>query len=197
MSLNYYVIDTETTGLKAGFNEVTEISIIRCSDRHQLTRKILAEFPERVSPQALAATNRTFEDLLVGESKEKIVEECNAFFMQDGLTPEHRCMVAHNAAFDKRFCHALWESCRSSFVAICWMDTIKFAKDWSKKVGILPENFKLASVLKFANISPLPGAHNAGADARNTYLIWKKGMDLEMDHLNAIRRYPHYMLADG
>jgi DNA polymerase III alpha subunit (gram-positive type) len=189
--LNYYIIDTETTGLRAGFQEVTEISIVRCSDRHQLTRKIRAEFPERASEQALQVTNRTFEDLLEGDTKEDVVSSCEAFFAQDGKTAEHRCMVAHNAPFDKRFCHSLWESCGKNFPAVCWMDTIKFAKDWSKQIGILPKNFKLGSVLKFANITPMPGAHDAGSDARNTYPVWKKGMDVGIDHLGSIKRYPH------
>jgi len=190
-NLSYYIIDTETTGLKAGHNEVTEISIVRCSDRHQLTRKIRAEFPERASEQALIVTNRTFEDLLDGDAKEDVVAEYEAWLEQDGLTPEHRCMVAHNAPFDKRFCHALWESCGKEFPAICWMDTIAYAKDWAKHIGKMPENFKLGTVLKFANITPMPGAHDAGSDARNTYLVWKKGMDNGIDHLGSIRRYPH------
>ena len=197
--LNYYIIDTETTGLKADFCEVTEISIVRCSDRHQLTRKIKAEFPERASEQALRVTNRTFEDLLEGDAKEDVVSACEAFFAQDGQTAEHRCMVAHNAPFDKSFCHALWSSCGKEFPAICWMDTIKFARDWSVQTGVLPEtltktgkpSYALASVLKFANIIPMPGAHDAGSDARNTYLIWKKGMDMGIDHLGSIKRYPH------
>jgi DNA polymerase III epsilon subunit-like protein len=191
MSLNYYVIDTETTGLTSGHHEVTQISIIRCSDRNQLTRKIRAEFPERAQPQALQITNRTFEDLLEGDSKEKVVDECNEFFAQDSLTIEHRCLIAHNSNFDCRFCHALWANCKKEFPAIYWMDTIKFAKDWSKQTGIAPENFKLASVLKFANITPMQGQHEAGADARNTYLLWKRGTELGIDHLNAIKRCPH------
>ncbi len=197
--LSYYIIDTETTGLKAGHHEVTEISIVRCLDRHQLTKKVLADFPERVSAKALEVTNRTFEDLLEGDPKEEVVSFCDSFFEQDGKTAEHRCMVAHNAVFDQRFCHALWASCGKSFPAICWMDTIKFAKEWSTKIGVLPEtltktgkpSFALASVLKFAKITPMPGAHDAGSDARNTYLVWKKGMELGVDHLGAIKRYPH------
>jgi DNA polymerase III epsilon subunit-like protein len=191
MSLVYYVIDTETTGLEAGYNEVTEISIVRCLDRNQLTKQIRAEFPERASDIALEVTNRTFEDLLEGESKEDAVAACEAFFAQDGKTPEHRCIVAHNAPFDKRFCHALWESCGKSFPAIVWMDTIALVKVWAKKIGQQPKNHKLGTVLKFANITAMPGAHDAGSDARNTYLLWKKGMGENIDYLSATRRYPH------
>lgn len=193
MGLEFYVIDTETTGLKAGFNEVTDVSIIRCSDRNQLTQKVKINFPERASDQALEITGRKFEDLLGGEAKEKVVDLCNNFFAQDGKTDEHRCIVAHNAAFDKRFCHALWGSCGKQFPAICWMDTIKFAKNWSKKIGQVPKDFKLGTVLKFAKITPLPGVHKADSDARNTYLIWKKGMNLNIDYLGTIVRYPHIL----
>ena len=37
----------------------------------------------------------------------------------------------------------------------------------------------------------MPGEHNAGSDARNTYLLWRRGMDIGIDHLPAIKRYPH------
>lgn len=195
--LEYYIIDTETTGLKAGHNEVTEISIIRCKDRHQLTRRIKAEHPERASDMALEITGLTFEDLLNGDKKEDVVTACETFFNQDGKTPEHRCMVAHNASFDKRFCHALWESCNKQFPSVIWLDTIKLAKLWSKKVGIKPDNFKLGTVLKFAAIKPMPGAHDAGSDARNTYLFWKKAMDNDLDYLAATKRYPHNFVKEG
>lgn len=192
--LEYYVIDTETTGLKAGHNEVTEISIVRCRDRHQLTRQIRAEFPERANDVALRITGKTFEDLLEGDDKEDVVNACNLFFNQDGLTPEHRCIVAHNAPFDKRFCHALWESCGQQFPAIVWLCTIKLSKLWSQKLGSKPENFQLGTMLKYAGIKPMPGAHDAGSDARNTYLLWSKGMASDLDYLQATKRYPHNIM---
>lgn len=196
-SIEYYVLDTETTGVNTKKHEVTEISIVRCSDRHQLTRLIKAEHPENVQPQALEATGRTYEDLLKGESRHTAVAACNAFFEQDGKTPEHRCIVAHNAGFDKRFCHALWESCEQNFPAVMWMDTIKVFKLWCEGLGRKPENFKLGTVVKFAGIKAMPGAHDAGSDARNTYLLWKKAMDLKLDYLAATKRYPHHVIQQG
>ena len=195
MGLHYYIIDTETTGLKAGYHEITEISIIRCTDRHQLTKKIRASYPDRANAISLEKTNRTMADLLVGDDKMSVIQACNTFFAQDGVSSEDRCIVAHNSAFDKRFCHATWESAGLVFPANNWMDTIKFAKEWAKRVGNEPANYQLATVLKFANIKPMPGAHDAGSDARNTYLFWKKGMDmaqnLGINHLQAIKREPH------
>jgi len=189
--MEYYIIDTETTGLKAGHHEITDISIVRCTDRAQLTKKIKIDHPDRVSMQALEVTGRNYEDILGGEDKFEVVERCEEFWREDGLTPEHRCMVAHNAPFDKRFCHALWEDVGKEFPVVCWMDTIKFAKTWAKEIGVYQKSFKLELALKFAGISELPGAHTAAGDARNTYLLWKKGMDNGVDHLPAIQRYPH------
>jgi len=193
MGLSYYVIDTETTGLKAGWHEVTEISIIRCSDRHQLTKNIKAEHPERVEQKALDVTGRTFESILEGDDKESVVEKCEEFWEEDGLTPEHRCLIAHNASFDKRFCHALWESVGKQFPVVCWLDTIRFTKEWTKKLGVYRKSYKLASALEFAGIDPFKGAHEAGSDARNTYLLWKKAMDAKVNHLPAITRWPHIL----
>jgi DNA polymerase III epsilon subunit-like protein len=189
--LNYYVIDTETTGLTPGHHEVVEISIIRCSDRHQLTKFIKAEHPDRSSPYALKITKKSMADLKVGESKEDVVSACNNFFNQDNKTPEHRCIVAHNAKFDKNFCHALWQSVNQEFPAVCWLDTMSLAKKWAKKNGINRPKLSLASVINFTGVMPVPGEHTAKADARNTYLVWKKNMDENIDYLTSIKRYPH------
>lgn len=190
--MKYYIIDTETTGLKAGWNEITEISIIRCDDREQLTERIAVKYPERASAIALEITGKTVEDILEGESKLFVVDYINKWLEKDGLTPEHRCFIAHNANFDKRFCHSLWDSVGLKFPAVCWLDTIKFAKGWAAQVGNPPDSYKLQSVLKFANITPLPGVHNAKSDSQNTYLFWKKGMDLNIiNHLSMIKRWKH------
>lgn len=197
--ISYYIVDTETNGLKAGWHEVTEISIVRCSDRTQLTRRIKCSHPERSNDIALEITGKTIPDLLKGETKIDVVKRCNEFFAEDGKDPEHRCMVAHRASFDVSHCHSLWSEANEVFPANHWMDTIKFAQDWSKHIGVLPEektksgnpSFKLASVLKFAGIKAMPGQHNAGSDARNTYLFWKKGMELGINHLPSVKPYRH------
>ena len=61
--IQYYIIDTETTGLKAGYHEMTEIGIIRCTDRVQLWRQIKCINPERASFDALAITKKTLSDI--------------------------------------------------------------------------------------------------------------------------------------
>lgn len=192
MGLAYYVIDTETTGISSKKHEVTEISVIRCSDRHQITRQIRAEFPERATPKALEITGRTIQDILQGEEKEVVVQSINEFIEQDGLTPEHRCMIGHNVIrFDKNFCHALWEKVGSTFPAVCWLDTMKVAKEMVLKTGKKPENYQLSTLVKFAGITPMDGIHDAGSDTRNTYLFWKKSVQEGINPLKLIKRIKH------
>ena len=135
--LQFYLIDTETSGLADKIHEVVQISIIRCSDRHQLSKYIKAEHPETASEEALRITGKTHADLLKGDSKESVVELCDNFFAQDGTTPEHRCIVGHNIQrFDCRFLQALWTKCNKEFPANLWLDTIPFTKAYAKKFGI-------------------------------------------------------------
>jgi DNA polymerase III epsilon subunit-like protein len=108
MSLIFYVIDTETTGLKADFHEMTEVGIIRATDRVQLWKQIRCEYPERANFDALAITKKTLADLANGVDRQTVVDHCEQFFAQDQATPAHRCIVAHNAPFDRKFLHALW-----------------------------------------------------------------------------------------
>ena len=54
MSIVYYVIDTETTGLRQNYHEMTEIGIIRAVDRVQLWKPIKCENPQNASFDALA-----------------------------------------------------------------------------------------------------------------------------------------------
>jgi DNA polymerase III epsilon subunit-like protein len=121
------------------------------------------------------------------------VEACEAFWNQDGKTAEHRCLIAHNAPFDKNFCHALWASVGKQFPVVCWLNTMQFVKEWAKKVGHPPKKFSLEEVLKFAKIKAIGEAHNAESDTRNTYMLFKKGMELGVDHLTSIKRYPHIL----
>lgn len=191
--LEYYVIDVETNGFKANYHEMNEISIIRCSDRHQLTKFIKTEFPERSSPESLQITNKTYEDLLKGDSKEEVVKFCNSFIEQDGKSPEERCLVGHSVAFDRRFCHALWEQVGLTLPVTCWCCTVKLAKEWVKKAGTKPDNFKLHSILKFAKIKPMPGIHQSQGDAQNAYLFWKKAMENKINYVESIKRHPHIL----
>lgn len=198
--IHYYIIDTETTGLKSGFHEMTEIGIIRCTDKVQLHRKIRCEYPERANYDALRITGKTMADLEQGLSKEDAVAESIKFMNKDGETPAARCIVAHNAAFDRKFLHALWESCNEEFGASLWLDTITMTKEFLKKNDESTLNVtktatgKVSTSLHAAcdllGIKKLAAAHNAKVDSRNTYLLWAKLMET-VDHLPLIKTFEH------
>jgi len=195
--LKYYVLDSETCGLKAGYHEMTELSIIRYDDRVQLTKRIKCEYPDRADGRALEITGMTIADLMKGDAKEEVVEKFEKFINQDELTIEHRCIVAHNAPFDKRFCHALWASVGKTFPAICWLNTMDVAKKWALRTGIKPKNNQLGTLLKFANIKTVKGIHNAESDARNLYLYWKKSVEESgLNQVDFIKRYPHHLAEE-
>lgn len=190
--LNYYIIDTETTGLKVGYHEVTQISIIRCSDRHQLNYFIRAQYPARASAEALKVTGRTMADLSIGVSRKEAIEGCNRFLLEDGQTSEHRCIIAHNASFDRRFCHDLWTSSGLEFPANCWLCTMAAVKDYmTKYLGIDKAKKGLHDSMKTCGLKPRTGAHNAISDTQNTYILHnhlnKEGFDL----LPYIKRFAH------
>jgi DNA polymerase III epsilon subunit-like protein len=190
--LIYYIIDTETNGLKADWHEIFQISIIRCQDRHQYSKYIRVEHPERSSEEALKITGRAVADLRTGSDKKTVVEQIDAWMATDGQAPEDRCIVGHNIAFDRRFCHALWASVGKKFPANNWLDTENIAKSWALKHGVeRPKRLSLKAALEITQIKALPGAHDAISDARNTYLLWKCGQDEEIDHLLHIKRLPH------
>lgn len=189
--LVYYIIDTETTGLSVDKNEITEISIIRCSDRIQINKMVKCEHPETAHPGALAITNKSYADLLNGDSKEETVENIDNFLAQDGSTPEHRCFVAHSASFDKRFCHAFWDKCSKKFQGNLWMCTKEFTRGYTYLQGIQKPKLTLEASLSHAGIKPKFGAHSALIDTQNTYVLWSKLMKSQLNHLNYIKIDAH------
>ena len=200
--IHYYIIDTETTGLKSGHHEMTEIGIVRCTDRVQLHKKIKCEFPERASYDALKITGKTMADIVQGDAKEDTVAQAEKFFAEDGQTPAARCIIAHNAPFDRKFLHALWESCGMEFPAHLWLDSISLTKEFIKKTGEenLPVIVRTATGKISTNlhascdmlgVKKLSAAHNAKVDSRNTYLLWMKLQESGVDHLSFIKTEPH------
>jgi DNA polymerase III epsilon subunit-like protein len=199
--IQYYVIDTETTGLKSGYHEMTEVGIIRVLDRVQLWRQIRCDYPERANFDALAITKKTMADLERGHGKSDVVAECEKFFSEDGLTPAHRCIIAHNAAFDRKFLHALWESCGKEFPAHLWLDTISLTKQFIKNAGLDEEAKKkglpklkvnLHAACDLTGVNKISEAHNAKVDSRNTFLLHRQLIEVnKVDHLPHIKTAIH------
>jgi len=115
----YYVADCETNGLSTSNHEIFEISIIRCSDKVQITKNIRVERPELSSLDALAVTKKKISDLTLGENKEKVVNDIENFFSEDGSTSSFRCVICHNANLIGNFYTLCGKSVESIFQLIC------------------------------------------------------------------------------
>lgn len=197
MGLKYYVIDCETTGFSPKYHEITEISIIRCDDRNQLSLFLKPQFPQRANPESLRVTGRTFKDLFKGIHPKEAVDKINQFVESDQLTPEHRCFIGHNVQFDRGFVYFLWNSFGKEFPATCWLDTKTMTKKWATQLGIERPKLTLGASLELVGIKAMPGVHNAVADTRNTYLLWKKGIENGIDYLPALKRFPQFSSSSG
>lgn len=194
--MEYYILDTETTGLDIRQHEVSEISIIRFSDKHQISRFIYLQHPERADPFALEATNRKRSELNqnldpITHSKSNILKEINEFLLKDGLTSEHRCLIAHNASFDRRFLHALYKKTNQTLPVNFWLDTMKLIRKELKKEGQVKPKVTLQASLERYGVSALGTAHSAKYDAQNLCLLFKKLKDQETDYLEHIERHEH------
>lgn len=193
-SLQYYVIDTETTGLSSKYHEMTEIGIIRSKDRVQIHRNIKCLYPERASFDALEITGKTLDDLNHGYDKAQVVAECNKFFAEDETSPAHRVIVAHNAPFDRRFLQALWANVDQEFPAHLWLDTVSLAKSYAKQAGITKRGFGLHAACDLAGIKKFSEAHNAKVDSRNCYLLYKNLVeDKNVNYLPLIKTAVHIL----
>ena len=191
-SIVFYVLDTETTGLKAEYNEISEVGIVRFADMRQLYTQVVCEYPERANYDALAITKKKLSDLSKGKSKEEVVAFCEKFFAEDGLTPGHRCIVAHNAPFDRKFIHALWASCGKEFPADLWLCSMSLARKYAKKTGIVKPKVNLHASCDMLQIKKVSEAHNAKVDSQNTFFLWKKFKDDGIvDYLPEIKNVPH------
>jgi DNA polymerase III epsilon subunit-like protein len=187
----YFILDVETTGFKPGFHEIVEFSLIKCSDRTQLSHYVRAEFPARANPKSLEIIQRSRTDILKGISKEEAFEQINKFICSDGASPEARCVIGHQVYFDRNFVWALFRQMNKNFPANFWLDTKSLTKNWLKKQGILkPDSLTLEACLAQNNIKPMPGKHNAIADAQNTYLLWHKAVEAGNDLLELYDRKP-------
>jgi DNA polymerase III alpha subunit (gram-positive type) len=198
--IHYYVVDGEMTGLKPGYHELNQLSIIRIADNFQRTFNIAISYPERVSEDALRIQKRTKADLLKGKSLPNVVDEANAFFEEDGSTPDGRCIIGHNIAFDTNFLFATWKEVNKVFPASLWLCTKSYAKAYTKRFG--EEEFKkmqgydkakygLNDCLTGLGIAPKIGAHSATIDTQNNLTLFKYLQDKKVDHINVIKKVAH------
>jgi DNA polymerase III epsilon subunit-like protein len=195
--IHYYIIDLETTGLSSIYHEITEVSIIRCVDKVQLSEMVRCDHPERASYDALRITGKSIEDLKNGISKAEIIEKIDRFLQKDGVTRAHRCFVGHNAiAFDKKFLHQLYSIYNKQCPVDLWMDTMLMVKHFIKERGIKTK-VNLHASCDLLGIKKYSTAHSAKSDTRNTYLLWKNLLEVQnMNHLPFIKTAVHDLVLN-
>lgn len=205
MSLFYYIVDVETTGLDSNKHEVNEVSIIRCLDRVQLTQFIKCDYPERASYDALKITRKTLADLDKGVSKEDATSKIDKFLLEDGGTKAHRCFIGHNViAFDKKFMHTLYEKVNKELQVDLWLDTLQMIKFYAKENNLKEDAkkqgkkllFNLHAACDILGIKKLSEAHSSKVDTRNNYLLYRNLVeDKKIDYLPFIKSYPHILTS--
>lgn len=214
MSLLFYIVDTETCGLSVDVHEINQISIMRVQDQEQLSIQIKVKHPHSYNPEALAVQGITPQDLLIGTPIEEAVEMVEKFLEEDGQTKAHRCMIAHNAPFDRKFVHRAWDRLGREFPADLWICTQSFAKRYIKKhatgdkiakaqldagvedmkrdkQGKLKPKFGLNNFMLGVGLKPKDGAHRAEVDVQNTLDLYGWLMSSNTEHVSLISRIPH------
>jgi DNA polymerase III epsilon subunit-like protein len=208
----YYILDTETTGLAVDVHEINQISVMRVSDAEQVSLQIAVAHPNIYNAQALEIQGITPKDLREGVSIQEAVESINLFMAEDGKTKAHRCIVAHNAPFDRKFVHRAWEKLDLEFPADLWMCTQSFGKRYVKKfggdkiakaqydagidvkpdkAGKLKPKFGLNNFMVGIGLTPKIGAHSADIDVKNTLTLYHWLMNSKTEHISLIERIPH------
>lgn len=212
--INYYILDVETTGLAVDKHEINQISVMRVADAEQLSFQIAVKHPNLYNRRSLEIQGITPKDLKEGVTIEEAVESINLFLTEDGKTKAHRCIVAHNAPFDRKFVHRAWDRLDQELPADLWMCTQSFAKRYVKKhangekiakaqldagvpdmkkdkFGRLKPKFGLNNFMVGIGLEPKLGAHSAKVDVENTLTFYNWLMDSKTEHVSLIERIPH------
>ena len=203
----FQIADIETTGLNSrNFHEITEVSFIRVADKMQLFCEVKCEHPENASYDALKITGKTLADLTNGMSKEEMMDKVDRFLAMQEATPASTCIIGHNVSFDRRFLFAYWNRASRRFPAYYWLDTQELTKHYLKQVDTSTlkitktatgkTSTTLTACCEMLNVRKIQDVHNAKADTRNTYFLFKKlTEECGIDYLPFIKTHKH--ILDG
>lgn len=136
-------------------------------------------------------TGKTFDDLRQGDEKLDVIEAFENFLASDGRAPKARCIIAHNASFDRRFLQALWRQHNRVFPAELWLDTMSMARSFAKKQGIIKPKLGLDATIDMVGAKKVAGMHNAVSDSQNLFFVWRRLNELGEDYLEHVKHIPH------
>lgn len=160
---NFVVVDTETTGLKVGGNDIIEVSAVKFENFVPVSMFTTLLKPRKPIPaEASAISGITDTD----------VEDCPRFAQIKSSLQEYiggYPVVAHNAAFDIKF---LFVSGLEFPEGTVFYDTLELSRQHIKDYdGAKLDSYKLADVCNQCCIY-FDGAHRACADALATGLLF-------------------------
>jgi DNA polymerase III alpha subunit (gram-positive type) len=197
--MRYFVIDLESDGLKCGYNQITECSILNCQTIEQITWLIRIKDPKRCSKQALYITKKTAEELMSrGRYIEDVLDEISEFILRDVASSDEIVMIAHNASFDRRFIEDAFLSNNKKFPGVYWLCSKEMSSKYTRNVlGIQKTSHALSEMLITAKIkSAETDIHTSCVDVRNTFRLWKKMVSDGMSNSLFIKMSPAYLAEE-
>lgn len=182
MSYVIYVCDTETTGINPEINDVIEVSFWRItlnnSIDEQKTWCIKPTNPSTIEEKALHINKHKREDILhntalgretYGEPAD-VVEEIEAWIMDDDMPISARVFVGQNPEFDYKFLKQLWTKTnnKNTFPFYPFLiDTIQVARLIDVCIGKRRDRYNLGALVKDFGVTKVT-AHRADGDTKMT-----------------------------
>ena len=165
----YYVVDIETTGLRADQHEILEIAAL-----HIVGQQVAEQFETLVHirgplPAAISELTGIREETLREEGVE-LEEAMRRFlsFVGDGQ------VVCHNAGFDYAFLKSACRKCHLPEFKNRYSDTLQLAKQRLESII----DYKLTTLATHFGMD-VSGAHRALADCYLTFAVFEKLKELD------------------
>ncbi|MGE6487596.1 3'-5' exonuclease [Paenisporosarcina sp. NPDC076898] len=156
---DYVVLDFETTGLRAGADQIIQIGAVKYRQHEQVDVMNQLVNPLRAISSRITSLTGISNDMVKDEPKiDQVIHQLIEFI---GDLP----IVAHNASFDMGFLYALDN--RIEVPSYTVIDTLKMAR----KVIVNTPNHKLTTLAHYLNIEY--NAHDALEDCLVTAKIYQ------------------------
>lgn len=161
---DYYVVDVETTGLRADQNDIIELAALHVEDHQPMeTFSVLIQMSVKL-PAAITELTGITDEMLKSDG----IALGDA--MQKFLNFVSNCrVVCHNAGFDYAFLKAACRKCHLPEFKNQYADTLQIAK---RKLPSAPDH-KLSTLARLLECE-VSGEHRALDDCRTTYQVYEK-----------------------
>ena len=193
--MKYILGDIESTGLKPGWHEITEIAILDCETLELCEWDIKIRHPERCSKEAMMVTNKTPAELI---SRGRYIEECadeiDDFIRSVSDDPDEIVFIGHSVSYDRTMLEHAWKAMNRRWLVNYYLDTKAMAKKFTKQIlGIQKTSHALTNMLALAGIKEAPGAHASIIDVKHTYALYMHMIQRGLKNSEFIKLSPALM----